>query len=237
MSEPSLPKSPHVIPDEKTLSEVYHLPVLSHDGKSIQFGELVAPKDGIITVIVIFSESLLITSMSSPTLKWLLTVYNLVRHFFCSLDQDYIHSLPPHITPTVLSTLPLPTGPSRLIIVGCGDASRILPYTAETSCEFPIFTDPTRRIHEKLQMNKSLASYEKPAYMKHSLFSLIMRSVRQMVGSGFEAFKGGDYSQNGGEWIFREGKCVWVHRMETTSDHLTAEELLKVLKEEGARVE
>jgi hypothetical protein len=54
-----------------------------------------------------------------------------------------------------------------------------------------------------------------------------------MVGSGFEAFKGGNYFQNGGEWIFRAGKCVWVHRMETTSDHLTAEELVKVLKGEG----
>jgi hypothetical protein len=65
MSEPSLPKSPHVIPNEKTLSEAYQLPVLSHDGKSTQFGELVAPKDGITTVIVIFSKSLLITSVSS----------------------------------------------------------------------------------------------------------------------------------------------------------------------------
>lgn len=69
--------------------------------------------------------------------------------------------------------------------------------------------------------------------MKSSLFSHIMRSARQMVGSGFEAFKGGDYSQNGGEWIFRAGKCEWVHRMESTSDHLTAEELVKVLNGEG----
>jgi hypothetical protein len=69
--------------------------------------------------------------------------------------------------------------------------------------------------------------------MKDSLFGLVMTSARQMVRSGFGAFKGGDYSQNGGEWIFREGKCVWVHRMESTSDHLTAEELAKVLKGEG----
>lgn len=50
-----------------------------------------------------------------------------------------------------------------------------------------------------------------------------------MVWSGYEAFKGGDFWQNGGELIFREGRCVWVHRMETTADHLTAEELVKVL--------
>jgi len=232
MSKPSLPKSPDVIPDEKTISDAYNLPVLSHDGKSIRFGEMVDPKDGVITVIVIFSKSLLITSVS-PTLKWLLTVYKLVRHFFCSLDQDYVRSLPTSISPNVLSTLPLPIGPSRVVIIGCGDPSRILPYTVETSCEFLIFTDPTCRIHEKLQMNKSLASSTRPAYMKHSLFSLIMRSVGQMVWSGFGAFKGGDFSQNGGEWIFRAKKCEWVHRMKTTSDHSTAEEMANVLKGKG----
>jgi hypothetical protein len=232
MSRPSLPKSPDVIPDEKTISDAYNLPVLSHDGKSIQFSKIVNPKDGVITVIVIFSKSLLVTSVS-PTLKWLLTAYKLVRHFFCSLDQDYVRSLPTSITPNILSTLPPPIGSSRVVIIGCGDQSRILPYTIETSCEFPIFTDPTCHIYEKLQMNKSLASSTRPAYMKHSLFSLIMRSVRQMVWSGFGAFKGGDYSQNGGEWIFRAGKCEWVHRMKTTSDHWTAEELVNVLKGKG----
>jgi hypothetical protein len=37
------------------------------------------------------------------------------------------------------------------------------------------------------------ASSTKQAYMKHSLFNLIMRSVRQMVGSGCGGFKDGDY--------------------------------------------
>jgi hypothetical protein len=69
--------------------------------------------------------------------------------------------------------------------------------------------------------------------MKHSLLGLIISSVRQMAGSGFGAFKGGDYSQNGGEGVFIMGKCRWIHRMDTTSDHLTAEELVKVLKGEG----
>jgi hypothetical protein len=54
-----------------------------------------------------------------------------------------------------------------------------------------------------------------------------------MVWSGFGAFKGGDFSQNGGEWIFRAGKCEWVHRMKTTSDHSTAEEMANVLKGKG----
>ena len=69
--------------------------------------------------------------------------------------------------------------------------------------------------------------------MKHSLLGLVVDSVGQMIWSGFGAFKGGDYSQNGGEWIFRAGKCVWVHMMETTSDHVPAEELIRVLREIG----
>ncbi|PVH69344.1 hypothetical protein DL98DRAFT_473886 [Cadophora sp. DSE1049] len=195
MSKRSLPKSLHSIPDEKTISEAYDLPVLSHDGKSTQFGKLVAPNDGIATVIVIFSKF--------------------------------------PITPAVLSTLPLPIGPSSLVIIGCGDPSRILPYTEEISCEFPIFTDPTRRIYEKLQLNNSLHSSTRPAYTKDWLSSLIMRGARQMVWSGLGAFKGGAVSQNGGELIFRAGKCEWVHRMRSTSDHLTAEELVKVIQGYG----
>ncbi|KAH6707963.1 AhpC/TSA antioxidant enzyme-domain-containing protein [Leptodontidium sp. MPI-SDFR-AT-0119] len=207
MSQPSLLKFSHSIPEEQTLSESYALPVYSHDGRSTPFGELVSG-DGVVAVIAIF-----------------------VRHFFCACDQDYISSLPPHITPDTLSTLP--SGPARLVVIGCGDPSRILPYTTETSCEFPIFTDPTCRLHERLRMKRSLAGSSKTTYMKHSLFGLIMSSVRQMIWSGFGAFKGGDYSQNGGEWIFRAGKCVWVHRMETTSDHVPAEELIRVLREIG----
>ena len=51
MSQPSLLKFSHSIPDEKTLSESYTLPVYSHDGKSTPFGELVS-KDGVVTVAI-----------------------------------------------------------------------------------------------------------------------------------------------------------------------------------------
>jgi hypothetical protein len=134
-------------------------------------------------------------------------------------------------TPAALSTLP--DKPAQLVVIGCGDPSRIFPYTAETSCKFPVFTDPTCRLYEKLGMKKSLASSLKPVYMKHSLFGLIISSIRQMIWSGFGAFKGGNYSQIRGEQIFSAGKCTWVHRMETTSDHVPAEELIRVLGDIG----
>ncbi|KAL8310437.1 hypothetical protein RB597_010323 [Gaeumannomyces tritici] len=211
MSRSYLPVSSQPVPDEKILGESYALPVLTQDGKATPFGEIAIPKDDGITLVIF------------------------VRHFFCSCDQEYIRSLPPHLTPDVLYTLP--SGPARLVVIGCGDPSRIRPYIAETSCEFPIFTDPTCRLHEKLQMKRWLGISSKPSYMQHSLLRLIISSATQMIWSGFGAFKGGDYSQNGGEWIFRAGKCVWVHRMETVSDHMPAEELLRGLREAGSSTE
>lgn len=43
------------------------------------------------------------------------------------------------------------------------------------------------------------------------------------------AFKGGDYSQNGGEWVFVDGHLEWCHRMQNTRDHAEVAELGKVL--------
>ena len=57
MAERSLSISSYSIPDEKTLSESYSLPVVSHDGTSIRFGDLVSEHDAT-TVIVIFSRIL-----------------------------------------------------------------------------------------------------------------------------------------------------------------------------------
>jgi len=216
MSETLLfPESPHIIPDEKSLLEAFELPVQSHDGKPITFGELVAAQEITTTVMVIF-----------------------IRHFFCSLDQNYVRSLstllsPPLSTTTLPSPPPPIIGPATLIIIGCGDPSRISPFIAETACEFPVFTDPTLRLYEKLGMKKSLliTSTTRPPYMNDdSLFTLVVRSLKQMIQTGLDAFKGGNYSQNGGEWIFRDGKCEWVHRMESTSDHTPVEDLAKVLR-------
>jgi hypothetical protein len=62
------------------------------------------------------------------------------------------------------------------------------------------------------------------------LFSLVVRSAKQMARSGLGAFKGQElYCQNGGEWIFSDGKCEWLHRMVSASDHTPVEDLGKVL--------
>ncbi|BDD58052.1 hypothetical protein MPDQ_005302 [Monascus purpureus] len=214
MSNQVFPRSPHPIPDEKTLSEAYALPVLSDQGNPIPFGDLIAPGGDAVTVIVIF-----------------------IRHFFCTCDQDYIRSLSSDdstLTPSSLSTLPPPRGPAKLLVIGCGDPSRINAYKAESSCAFPVFTDPTCCLHDKLQLKRSLSRGSDPSYTQNSLWGHIGRSLRQMARSGLGAFRGGEYSQNGGEWVFRDGRCEWVHRMEDTVDRVPGSELRKIIRGDDA---
>ena len=42
--------------------------------------------------------------------------------------------------------------------------------------------------------------------------------------------KGGSFSQNGGEFIFEQGECIWANRMQNTRDHAELADLQRVLK-------
>ncbi|KAK9589988.1 hypothetical protein V6Z98_005026 [Aspergillus fumigatus] len=134
------------------------------------------------------------------------------------------------LTNFVLSTLPNPTGPSQLIIIGCGDSQRIVPYVSETAAAFPIYTDRMGKIYKKLLMKRTTSHItQPPSYAQVSFFGALGKTFGQMFRSGWQAFRGGSWSQNGGEWVFRGGKSFYVHRMEHVSDHLTADRLLEVL--------
>ncbi|GAQ03722.1 hypothetical protein ALT_1043 [Aspergillus lentulus] len=195
------------LPEPKELAEAYELELQSQNGQPIRFGELVAGKGGQITTIVVF-----------------------IRHFFCAYDQDYVRVASRRLTDSVLATLPNPTGPSQLIIIGCGDPQRIVPYVSETEAAFPIYTDRKGKIYEKLHMKRTRSHItQPPPYTQNSFLSALGKTFKQMFCSGWQAFLGGSWGQNGGEWVFRGGKPVYVHRMEHVSDHLTADQLLEVL--------
>ncbi|GFF51374.1 thioredoxin-like protein AAED1 [Aspergillus udagawae] len=222
------------IPGPKELSEAYELELQCPNGKPIRFGELVAGRGVQITTVVIFSVSLVHIAL----LAFSYTDNSQVRHFFCAYDQDYVRVVSRRLTDSVLSTLPNPTGPSQLIIVGCGDPQRIVPYVSETEVTFPIYTDPTGKIYEKLQMKRTKACMTSPpSYAQLSFFCALGQTFKQMFHSGWQAFRGGPWGQNGGEWVFRGGKCVFAHRMEHVSDHLTADQLLEVLSLDEPRNE
>ncbi|RPA93887.1 hypothetical protein L873DRAFT_1830542 [Choiromyces venosus 120613-1] len=149
------------------------------------------------------------------------TMIVFIRHFFCGSCQEYLRALsnPPIIPPDALG--------KKIVIVGHGDPAVIKTYMAETGCIFPIYTEPTGRLYTLLGMVKSLKLGEKPEYIQQSTISSIFTSFISALKWGGR--KGGDYQQNGGEWMWENGKLVWCHRMKNTRDHSEVKDLKKVL--------
>lgn len=59
--------------------------------------------------------------------------------------------------------------------------------------------------------------------------STIVSSFVGELKAGSKIFSGGDYSLNGGEWVFEDGEVRWGHRMRHTRDHAEVEVLREVL--------
>ena len=70
---------------------------------------------------------------------------------------------------------------------------------------------------------------QSPDYVQKPFLSVLLQSMFQVMGNGLKAFKGGDYWQVGGEFLFENGEAVWCHRMTNTRDHAEVPELRKQL--------
>lgn len=84
---------------------------------------------------------------------------------------------------------------------------------------------------------------KRPKYMEgNSMFAASMRSIMQGLtwNAGKGAMKGGNFSQNGGEFLFVKTGETWdtsfVHRMRNTRDHSEVDALRRVLKMPSALV-
>ena len=99
----------------------------------------------------------------------------------------------------------------------------------ETSDQFPIYTDPSGRIYEKLQMKRTGGFTEPPPYSDFTFRTGLAEALKQMWKRGWAGLRGGNWNQQGGEWIFQRGRLRYAHRMEGPHDHLTAERLLDIL--------
>ncbi|KAE8154087.1 AhpC/TSA antioxidant enzyme-domain-containing protein [Aspergillus avenaceus] len=208
MSETTLIKH-DPIPDEQSLCDAYNLDLQSGDGAHIRFGELVAGKGDHITTVVIF-----------------------IRHFFCLYDQSYVHNISRRLTESITPNTDS-ANPTQVILIGCGQPAGIVPYVTDTSAAFPLYTDPTGTIYEKLHMKKSYTGLTRPpSYAPVSALRAFGVGIKGLFKTGLQVLKGGGWNRNGGEWVFRDGKCVFVHRMQGTGDHLTADELVKVIGED-----
>lgn len=156
---------------------------------------------------------------------------DLVRHFFCLYDQDYVKTLSRQLSQTLLDTIPASAKPAQVIIIGCGDHSLIGPYMEETSDAFPIYTDPTGKIYETLHMKRTREGFTSPPpYTPESFPSALGKCLKQIWKRGWVGLRGGNWNQQGGEWIFQRGRLRYAHWMEGVNDHLTADELFRILK-------
>lgn len=109
-------------------------------------------------------------------------------------------------------------------------------YIRETECPYPIYADPSKKLYAELGMTRTLSLGPKaPQYMQYSLPSAMIRAVYQNLKAGRAAFKGGDYWQVGGEFIFEHGEVTWCHRMKNTRDHAEVPEMRRQLGLDGAR--
>lgn len=145
--------------------------------------------------------------------------------------QEYLRTLCSSVTPESLQALPAPTS---LVVIGCGQPDLIPFYASTTSCPFPIYADPTKQLYAKLGMARTLdLGKAHPEYMQKPLWSVMMQSVFQSLASGRKAFKGGDYWQVGGEFIFEKGEAKWCHRMSNTRDHAEVPQIRKELGLDG----
>jgi hypothetical protein len=85
-------------------------------------------------------------------------------------------------------------------------------------------------------MTRTLELGKKPGYIHSNIFITSVQSVVQGLKNGNKALKGGDFKQVGGEFLFEDGKPVWVHRMRNTRDHAEVEQLREVLGLEVAKL-
>ncbi|KAA6407693.1 MAG: hypothetical protein FRX48_08531 [Lasallia pustulata] len=192
------------LPTIAELKVVADLPVLEADGKPLPFKTLYSGNNTAQRVLVIF-----------------------VRQFFCGICQEYLRTLSSSITPEGLLALPTAT---QIVVIGCGQPDLISMYRQTTTCPFPIYADPTRKLYDILGMTRTLDLGPKsPEYMQKTLLSVMVGSFFQGLKSGRGATKGGDYRQVGGEFLFEDGKVMWGHRMRNTRDHTELPMLRKVL--------
>ncbi|CAF3193635.1 unnamed protein product [Rotaria socialis] len=95
---------------------------------------------------------------------------------------------------------------------GCGHSDLIEQYVKHTKCPFPVYTDPTQKIHEAFELHRTLSfGKNKPNYIKSSFFSNVAKSAISQMAAGSDMFKGGDIQQVGGEYLINKMIHIYGH--------------------------
>ncbi|TKY86752.1 hypothetical protein EX895_004392 [Sporisorium graminicola] len=142
------------------------------------------------------------------------------RHFHCGMCKEFVRAL------SHSSTL---IDPSRvlLVVVGPGQPEGVEHYKQQVgSPPFEFYADPKLELYHALgvtRRNLELGSSSKEILGSHhqtSVLTNLVSSVAETFKSGSLIFKGGDFKQLGGEFVWNQaGKVVLAHRMRHTRDH------------------
>lgn len=186
-------------------------------------------------------ETVTFSSVFSPScLRKSRVLLIFIRNFFCGNCQQYLLSLGQLLPP---SSLPSDTA---VAIIGCGAPSLLPSYLELTHCPYPVYTDSTGQLYNKLGMKRTLSlGKNSPEYIQQNLFVGGIKSIVQglkRLPAG-DVTKAGDMTLNGGEFLFvrketsargdqwaDEWKVAWCHRMNNTRDHTEIGRLRSVLE-------
>ncbi|PSN60461.1 hypothetical protein BS50DRAFT_614146 [Corynespora cassiicola Philippines] len=152
------------------------------------------------------------------------------RHFWCLNCQAYVRAISKAIPP---SNLPANT---QILIIGNGSYQPIDTYASTTLSLYPIYTDPTCRLHAILKFKSTLKEEstgdEKRDYMRDagSTLSRIVGGVKGAIGNLQHVAYIGPKSLNGGEVVLTaDEKCEYIYRMQNTVDHTNVADLTKIV--------
>lgn len=155
-----------------------------------------------------------------------------IRHFLCGYCQDYLVALKQRLLredgDSILDK------DKKMVVIGCGHWSVIKSYKdllgGGDYCPFEIYAESTSALVDSLGMLCKFDAGDAKTqghYITQSLPSTIINSLLNGCKMGPTSFlRSGKMSQQGGEFIFVDGHCVFAHRMKTARDHLEPQELL-----------
>ncbi|KAK5005392.1 hypothetical protein LTR28_007771 [Elasticomyces elasticus] len=196
------------LPTASTLVEAGEIPIFDADGKGRPFKSLYSGDTAI-------GERQLIL---------------FVRHFYCGACQSYLKALTDSIDRATYFSMPTPTS---ITIIGCGSPRMIPYYRSTTGTPFTIYADPSRALYKALHMSWSLnIGPSRPDYMKDiSPPAWLAGQVKQIArNEAALKFRGGNWLQIGGEFLFQDGEVRWCHRMRNYRDHTEVRVLRRVLE-------
>ncbi|KAF1913103.1 hypothetical protein BDU57DRAFT_559241 [Ampelomyces quisqualis] len=154
-----------------------------------------------------------------------------IRHFWCLNCQAYVRCLSEAVPP---SNLPTNVQADPVLVIGCGSYQPIKTYAEQASSLYPIYTDPSLRLHKifRFKSNLSEGSGAQRDYMRNAggMVSRIVGGIKGALGNLQHLNHTGPKALNGGEVVVSaEGECEYIYRMQNTVDHTDISRMAELL--------